>query len=196
VVDAPGVAPVLDVAIGVDGIDHDSFLGFAKRQHLQDFVAFRDRQDFAQPVPLYGADDAAAEPAFDRAQKYVLHGEAMVHADVVVDRDRWVGQHDDIARRPLALHRAGPILQIAGPCQRGEDCRVRIAIGAEDVAQRLHVARRSGQPCKIDELAQGGNIDRHILVETPIAAILQHKVSEHVISSREGGGSPPSKNSP
>ncbi len=89
----PASPPVLDVAIGVDGIDHDSFLGLpsASTSRIVELSGIarilRSRSRCMEPM---------MQPPSPRstAQKYVLHGEAMVHADVVVDRDRWVGQHD------------------------------------------------------------------------------------------------------
>ena len=148
-VDAVGVPPVPDAAVGAHLFQGHGFLGSAQGDYQEDLISWRDSQQLPQPVPLDGAEHAAAQPLGPGSQEDGLGRDAVVAAEVFGDFR--VAQDDDIGGGVLACRRPRPVLQVAGPGQAGENGGVFLRLAGQEVFQGLEVGGGGAPAGQVDQ---------------------------------------------
>ncbi len=176
VVDAIGVAPVADVAIGAEGIDDDGLFGDAEGQGQEDVKMVGNAKLGGEGDAGYGAEYAAAQAFFNGAKHDALCGDAVVAAEVL--SDALVAQDEDVGGGALARLGAGPVFQVASPTQVGEDNSVALRVSGEEVFEGLLVGPGGGVAGQVDQLAQGGEVDGLVFVEAAVAAVFMDQFSD------------------
>jgi hypothetical protein len=126
-----GVAPVLDVAGFVNGLDYYLFSGFAQGQDKEYLIARWNIKGLLDAIFLYRSDDAAAQTFLRRTEHNALRGNPVVTAN----RVPYLGiiEDDDVGGGPFPVGWAGPIFEIACPGEVWKYQSILLRVAGEDV---------------------------------------------------------------
>ena len=126
VVHAILVTPIADIAVRPHGFDDHGLGRLADRDDEEYPVSLRYGERLTESLLLYRRYHAAAEALCCRAEQDGLRRDAVIA--IHLHAERGIVENNDVGRRPLALSRAVPALEIRRPRQVGEDKGVGLLI--------------------------------------------------------------------
>lgn len=134
------VTPVFDLSAGPNRLYHHRLPGFAESQNEKYLISRWYVQSSTKLLPLYVADNAAAEAFLGGTQQDALSSYSVIAAEGPTYL--CIPEDNDVCRWSLPFTGTRPVAQVTGPAKMREYERVLPTVTGENMPEWLEIHRR------------------------------------------------------